>query len=41
MLLAGGKDMMTFDIRVDDSGLVLGTCGLYRYRRDAEEAVEE
>jgi len=39
MALAGVKDIIAFDVCVDNSGVVLGTTGLYRYNRDADEAV--
>lgn len=39
MFLAGIRDMVAFDIYVDESNIVRGTTGLYRYVRDAEEAV--
>jgi len=39
MFLAGVKDKVAFDVYVDGSDLVLGTTGLYRYKKDADEAV--
>ncbi|ASQ91109.1 hypothetical protein CHL67_09450 [Prosthecochloris sp. GSB1] len=39
MFLAGIKDKVAFDVYVDESRNVLGTTGLYRYKRDAGEAV--
>lgn len=39
MFLGGVKDKVAFDVFVDDAGLVLGTTGLYRYRRDPDHAV--
>lgn len=39
MFLAGVKDKVAFDVYVDESRTVLGTTGLYRYKRDADEAV--
>ena len=37
--LAGVKDKVAFDVYVDDANKVLGTTGLYRYKKDADEAV--
>ena len=39
MLLAGVKDLVAFDVYVDANALVLGTTGLYRYKKDFDEAV--
>ena len=39
MFLAGVKDLVAFDVYVDEGDLVLGTTGLYRYRKDLETAV--
>jgi GNAT superfamily N-acetyltransferase len=39
MFLAGVKDLVAFDVYVAESNHVLGTTGLYRYKRDALEAV--
>lgn len=39
MQLAGVKDITAFDVCLDDSGKVIGTTGLYRYRKDAAEAL--
>ncbi len=39
MFLAGVKDVIAFDVYVNESRSVLGTSGLYRYHRDADEAV--
>lgn len=39
MFLAGVKDKVAFDLYVDEAGHVLGTTGLYRYNKDAVEAV--
>ena len=39
MRLAGVKDKVAFDVYVDELNTVLGTTGLYRYNRDADEAV--
>jgi len=39
MFLAGVKDLVAFDVYVDESDLVLGTTGLYRYRKDFDTAV--
>ena len=39
MFLAGVKDKVAFDVYVDEANQVLGTTGLYRYNRDADEAV--
>jgi len=39
MLLAGVKDKIAFDVYLDDANRVLGTTGLYRYNKDAVEAV--
>ena len=39
MFLAGVKEKVAFDVYVDESDLVLGTTGLYRYKKDADEAV--
>ena len=36
---AGVKDLMAFDVYVDEADLVLGTTGLYRYEKDFDEAV--
>jgi hypothetical protein len=36
MILAGVRDVIAFDVYVDESDRVLGTTGLYRYKRDAE-----
>lgn len=38
MACAGIKDKIAFDVCVDEAGAVLGTTGLYRYKRDAHEA---
>ncbi len=37
--LAGVEDQVAFDVYVDEANRVRGTTGLYRYRRDADEAV--
>ncbi len=37
--VSGIKDVVAFDVSTDVSGRVLGTTGLYRYNRDAAEAV--
>jgi GNAT superfamily N-acetyltransferase len=39
MFLGGIKDKVAFDVYVDGAGCVLGTTGLYRYKKDAGEAV--
>lgn len=39
MLLAGIKDKIAFDACIDETGTVIGTTGLYRYKQDAHEAV--
>ncbi len=39
MNLAGLKDIIAFDVYVDDFRNVIGTTGLYRYKADAHEAV--
>jgi GNAT superfamily N-acetyltransferase len=39
MYLAGVKDKVAFDVCVDEADLVLGTTGLYRYKKDSDEAV--
>jgi len=39
MLLAGVKDKVAFDVYVDQSNRLLGTTGLYRYKKDCDEAV--
>jgi ribosomal protein S18 acetylase RimI-like enzyme len=39
MSLGGVKDMIAFDVYVDEANQVLGTIGLYRYNKDADEAV--
>ena len=39
MFLAGVKDLVAFDVYVDEADLVLGTTGLYRYRTDFDTAV--
>ena len=39
MSLAGVKDIIAFDGYVDETNTVLGTTGLYRYTKDAREAV--
>lgn len=39
MFLAGVKDLMAFDVYVDETDLVFGTTGLYRYKKDFDEAV--
>lgn len=39
MFLAGVKDLMAFDVYVDEVDLVLGTTGLYRYKNDFNRAV--
>ncbi len=39
MFLARVKGFVVFDVYVDESRTVLGTTGLYRYRKDADEAV--
>ena len=36
---AGVKDLMAFDVYVDEADLVLGTTGLYRYKKDFDRAV--
>jgi len=39
MFLGGVKDKVAFDVFVDESDRVLGTTGLYRYKRDFHQAV--
>jgi ribosomal protein S18 acetylase RimI-like enzyme len=39
MFLAGVKDLIAFDVYVDEVELVLGTTGLYRYKKDFDRAV--
>ncbi len=39
MFLAGIRDKVAFDVYVDETRTVLGTTGLYRYKKDAEEAI--
>ena len=39
MSLAGVKDKVAFDVYVDEGNEVIGTTGLYRYKKDANEAV--
>lgn len=39
MFLAGVKDIVSFDVYVDEDNLVLGTSGLYRYKKDCDKAV--
>jgi len=39
MFLAGVKDKIAFDVYVDEADVVLGTTGLYRYKRDFDTAV--
>ena len=39
MKLAGIKDVVAFDVFHDDAGKVIGKTGLYRYRKDATEAL--
>jgi ribosomal protein S18 acetylase RimI-like enzyme len=39
MFLAGVKDKVAFDVYVDEPNLVLGTTGLYRYKKDCDKAV--
>ena len=39
IFLAGVKDLMAFDVYVDEADLVLGTTGLYRYKKDFDRAV--
>ena len=39
MFLAGVKDLVAFDVYVDEAELVLGTTGLYRYKKDSDTAV--
>ncbi len=39
MHLAGIKDIVAFEVYVDQQKKVLGTTGLYRYKKDAHEAV--
>ncbi len=39
LFLGGIKDILAFDVLVDEAGAVLGTTGLYRYQKDAQEAV--
>jgi ribosomal protein S18 acetylase RimI-like enzyme len=39
MCFAGVKDLVSFDVYVDENALVLGTTGLYRYKKDFDEAV--
>ncbi len=39
MYLAGVKDKVAFDVCVDEADVVLGTTGLYRYKKDFDEAV--
>jgi GNAT superfamily N-acetyltransferase len=38
MFLAGVRDKVAFDVYVEDN-VALGTTGLYRYKKDADEAV--
>ncbi|HSV30434.1 MAG TPA: GNAT family N-acetyltransferase [Atribacteraceae bacterium] len=39
MFLLGGKDLVTFCVYLDETDRVLGMTGLYRYKKDADEAV--
>jgi len=39
MFLAGVKDIVAFDVYVDEANIVLGTSGLYRYKKDGDEVV--
>jgi GNAT superfamily N-acetyltransferase len=39
MFLTGVEDKVSFDVYVDEANIVLGTTGLYRYRKDSAEAV--
>ena len=39
MWFAGVKDLVALDVYVDENALVLGTTGLYRYKKDFNEAV--
>ena len=39
LYLAGVKDKVAFDVCVDEADVVLGTTGLYRYKKDFGEAV--
>ncbi|MGD8663942.1 MAG: GNAT family N-acetyltransferase [Desulfobacterales bacterium] len=38
MNFAGIKDKIAFDVYVDETNKVIGTTGLYRYKKDADEA---
>jgi GNAT superfamily N-acetyltransferase len=39
MWFAGVKSKVAFSVYIDEAGAVLGTTGLYQYKRDAQEAV--
>lgn len=39
MFLAGVNDKIAFDVYVDEVDVVLGTTGLYRYKKDSDEGV--
>jgi len=39
MCFAGVKDLVAFDVHVDENALILGATGLYRYKKDFNEAV--
>jgi RimJ/RimL family protein N-acetyltransferase len=39
MWFAGVKSKVAFCVYIDETGAVLGTTGLYQYKRDAQEAV--
>ncbi len=39
MSFAGIKDKVAFDVYLDEDNGVIGTTGLYRYKRDADEAL--
>jgi ribosomal protein S18 acetylase RimI-like enzyme len=39
LFFAGIKDMIAFDVYVDEGNRVRGTTGLYRYNKDADQAV--
>lgn len=39
MFFGGVKDKVAFNVFVDESDLVIGTTGLYRYKRDSDQAV--
>ena len=39
MWFAGVKSKVAFSVYIDETGAVLGTTGLYQYKRDSQEAV--